>query len=99
MITVNLASAQVMEARKEALGMFGAINWNIQYRSGKVFVQLSCAYVRPHLECCVQAWSPAYEKDCWVLERAQKRTTKMVAGTNSLPYEERLKYLERFPLK
>ena len=37
-----------------------------------------------------QAWSPTYEKDFWLLERVQKRATKMVTGINKLPYEERL---------
>ena len=37
------ASAQVMEARKKTLRILGAINWNVQYRSGKIIVQLKCA--------------------------------------------------------
>ena len=61
------------------------------HKSEDVVTKLYIAYVRPHLEYCVQAWSPTYDKDCWLLERVQKRATKMVNGINNLPYEERLR--------
>ena len=93
------ASDQVIQARKKALGMLGAINRNVCYTNEKVITKLYCAYVRPTLEYCVQAWSPTYEKDCWLLERVQKRATKMVNGIRNLEYEERLKILNMFSLK
>jgi len=79
--------------------MLGAINRNVSYKSEEVIRKLYCAYVRPHLEYCVQAWSPSYEKDCWLLERVQKRATKMVNGMGNLAYEERLKKLNMFSLR
>ena len=93
------ASDQVLEARRKALRMLGAINKNVSYKSEEVVTKLYNAYVRPHLEYCVQAWSPTYEKDCWLLERVQKRATKMVRGISSLPYEERLERLGLFSLR
>ena len=93
------ASEQVTTARKKALRMLGAINRNVSYKSGEVITKLYCAYVRPHLEYCVQAWSPTYEKDCWLLERVQKRATKMVRGISTLEYEDRLRTLNLFSLK
>jgi len=93
------ASEQTKEARKKALRMLGAINRNVSYRSEEVIRKLYCAYVRPHLEYCIQAWSPSYEKDCWLLERVQKRATKMVNGISNLAYEERLKKLNMFSLR
>ena len=79
--------------------MLGAINKNASYKSEEVITKLYNAYdVRPHFEYCVQAWSPTYEKDCWLLERVQKRATKMVRGIISLPYEERLERLGLFSL-
>ena len=93
------ASEQVTTARKKALRMLGAINRNVSYKSGEVITKLYCAYVRPHLEYCVQAWSPTYEKDCWLLERVQKRATKMVSGISTLEYEDRLRTLNLFSLK
>ena len=86
-----LSSDQVVEARKRALRMLGAINRNVSYKSEEVITKLYCAYVRPHLEYCVQTWSPIYEEDCWVLERVQKRATKMVKRIKDRSYEERLR--------
>ena len=93
------ASEQCQEARKKALRMLGAINRNVTYKSGEVVKKLYCSYVRPHLEYCIQAWSPCYEKHCWLLERVQKRATKMVNGLSNLTYEERLQKLDLFSLR
>ena len=90
---------QVLEARKRALRMLGAINRNVSYKREEVVTKLYCAYVRPHFEYCVQAWSPTCEKDCWLLERVQKRATKMIQGLSCLPYEDRLERLGMFSLR
>ena len=90
---------QVVEARKRAFRMLGAIHRNVSYKSEGVITKLYCAYIRPLLEYCVQAWSPTYEKDCWLLERVQKRATKMVNCIRNLPYEDRLRKLGMFSLR
>ena len=79
--------------------MLGVINRNVVYKNAEVITKLYCAFVMPHLEYCVQAWCPIYEKDSWLLERVQKRATKMVNGLSSLKYEGRLKTLDIFSLK
>ena len=100
MINKKLSSSeQVQEARKKALRMLGVINRNVSYKSADVLIKLYCAYVRPHLEYCVQSWSPMYEKDSLLLERVQKRATKMVNGMKDLHYEDRLRTLKLFSLK
>ena len=66
-ITVNTnlsSSQQVADARKRAFKMLDAINRNFVYKSKEVVTKLYCAFVRPLLEYCIQAWSPTYEKDC-----------------------------------
>ena len=92
-------SEQVFAVRQKALRMLGAIYRNVQYKNGEIISKLYYAFVRPHLEYCVQAWAPMYEKDSWLLERVQKRATKMTNGLGCLPYEERLKVLNMFSLK
>jgi len=51
-------------------------------------------YVRPHMEFCVQAWSPSMVKDIQILEKVQQRATKWVTDLQNKSYDERLKVLK-----
>jgi len=51
-------------------------------------VILPSTLLRAHLEYCIQLWSPQYKKDMDLLERGQRRATKMIRGLEYPSYEE-----------
>ena len=60
-------------------------------RRNITYAPLYKTIVRPHLEYCIQAWIPCSKTDIFILERIQRRATKMIPELRSLSYEERLK--------
>ena len=47
-------------------------------------------YIRPHLEFCIQAWSPHFVKDINVLENVQRAATNLVPMLRKYSYPVRL---------
>ena len=71
--------------------VLGMIRRNKTYKEKSLIVPLYKAIVRPHLEYCIQAWSPYLRKDIAMLEKIQRRATKLIPGLGDIRYEERLK--------
>ena len=90
---------QINECVKKANSSLRRIKQNFNYLDATSLTILYKTYVRPHLEYCVQAWSPFLQKDIIKLENVQKKATKMVPFLRTLPYERRLSVLGLTTLK
>ena len=90
---------QCIEARNRANRVLGFITRSVKSRSAEVILKLYLALVRPHLDYAVQFWSPYYRMDIVLLEKVQRRMTKMIQGMRNFSYERRLKLLKLHSLE
>ena len=99
-ITSNLKpTEQCIQAAKKAQSVLGMVHRQFKIIDKEDFGIIYKTYIRPHLEYCIQAWSPNLQKDKMMLEKVQRRATRMVKGLKKLPYETRLKKLGLYSLE
>ena len=85
-------SEQCRIAASKGNQVLGMIRINITYKKEtSLIIPMYKAIVRPHLEYCIQAWNPHLRKDVDMLEKIQRRATKLIPGLRDLTYVERLK--------
>ena len=68
----------------------GMIRRTFTCKNKDIMIKLYKSIVRPSLDYCVQAWRPHLKKDIEVLERVQKRATRMIIECRGKEYEKRL---------
>jgi len=99
-VTNNLKpSQQCTKAASKARSILGWIRRQFGSLSKDEFLILYKTYVRPHMEFCIQAWSPYLQKDINCLESVQRRATKMVRGLRDVPHDGRLRALGLYSLQ
>jgi hypothetical protein len=85
---------QCQKAANQANKMAGMLLRTFSTRNQDLLVKLYRSYIRPHLEYCVQVWSPYMVKDVLVLEKVQQRFTKKIDDMHEYSYEDRLALLD-----
>ena len=74
--------------------MLGRLKHSFKNRSAPSYTLLYKTLVRPHLEYCTPIWSPHLAKDIDVIQKVQRRATKLIPSISTLSYEARLEELD-----
>jgi len=86
-------ASQCKVAASKAMSVTGLIKRHFKRLDTEDFLILYRTYIRPHMEFCIQVWSPYLQKDVQILERVQRKATKLVRGFEKIEYSERLERL------
>lgn len=87
-------STQCLRAAARAHKMISIINLAFKYLDSRSLSILYKSLVRPILDYCCVAWCPYYTKDIEVLEKVQRRFTRLVPGLKHMSYNDRLDTLK-----
>ena len=84
---------QASVAVKKANQILGLIKRTITTKNEKTIPLLYMTLVRPHLEYANVVWGPHYKGDQQLVEKVQRRATKMIPRLRNLSYDLRLRHL------
>ena len=93
------SSKQVDKAAKTAMLHVRLLRRAFGQLDESISTTMISAYIRPHIEYAVQAWSPWLKRDQHKLETPLRRATKLIKGYQHLTYELRLYNLGLFSEK
>ena len=94
-------SKQCVAAANKAMSKLRVIKRTSKYFNTDCFAVVYKTNIPPHLEYCIQAWSPSLKKGITihVLEKVQRRATKLISTLRSMSYPERLAELNLYSLE
>ena len=81
---------QCSAAAAKANKILGQIKISFEYLDQETLKLLYTSLVRPQLEYAVSAWCPSTKTGIKILERVQRRATKLIKSLRNKPYENRL---------
>lgn len=92
--TNNLKPArQCVKAAAKARSVLAMVKKNFRRLDICSFQLIYKTYIRPHLEFCIQVWSPHLKKDIECLEKVQRAATRLVPTLRKYDYQTRLQRL------
>ena len=89
----------VCRCTRRQMEFLSIIARGMEFKNSEIMFQLYKVLVRPHLEYCVQFWSPYLRKVILALEGVQRRFTRLIPELRGLAYEERLSRLGLYSLE
>ena len=69
------------------------INRTFNYKTGPVIKNLCNSLVRPKFDYCMQSWRPWLQQDVSLLDKVQRRMTRMIPELRQQPHEVRQRKL------
>ena len=84
---------QCAKAASKGNQILGLIKRTFISKKKNIILNLYKSLVRPHLEYCIQAWRHHLIKDICILEKVQKRATRIIEECRGKSCKERLKFL------
>lgn len=81
---------QISKIVRKANSLIYRIRKSFRFMTSSLFVKVFTVYIRPTLEFGYQIWSSYLKKEIDMLQKAERRATKIPTGMKDQPYEKSL---------